>query len=83
MLRCILTVLHAANVIFINVLSTFILNCLFSFQDVSLYAETADGIVGVARSVDGLKYGVSILGFFHLLSPYVNLPLSIKSGYDS
>lgn len=27
-------------------------------QDVSLYAETVDGIVGVARSVDGSKYQV-------------------------
>ncbi|KAK7086484.1 SWI/SNF and RSC complex subunit Ssr4, partial [Halocaridina rubra] len=27
--------------------------------DVSLYAETFDGIVGVARSVDGVKYQVS------------------------
>lgn len=32
--------------------------CELVLQDVSLYAETVDGIVGVARSVDGSKYQV-------------------------
>ncbi|ROT81022.1 translocon-associated protein subunit delta [Penaeus vannamei] len=40
-------------------IADFTLSCSNGAKDVSLYAETADGIVGVARSVDGLKYGVS------------------------
>lgn len=36
---------------------------LFELQDISLYAETVDGIVGVARSVDGVKYQVRQLTF--------------------
>lgn len=32
-------------------------------QDISLYAETVDGIVGVARSVDGVKYQVRRFSF--------------------
>ena len=31
----------------------------FLFQDISLYAEINNAIVGVARSVDGSKYQVS------------------------
>merc|ERR1711931_42068 len=40
-------------------IADFTLSCSNGAKDVSLYAETGDGIVGVARSVDGLKYQVS------------------------
>ena len=36
----------------------FIFSC-FLLQDVSLYAEISSGIVGVARTVDGLRYQAS------------------------
>lgn len=40
-------------------IADFTLSCSNGAKDISLYAETVDGIVGVARSVDGLKYQVS------------------------
>merc|ERR1711872_76460 len=40
-------------------IADFTLSCSNGAKDVSLYAETFDGIVGVARSVDGVKYQVS------------------------
>ncbi|KAG7167672.1 translocon-associated protein subunit delta-like [Homarus americanus] len=40
-------------------IADFTLSCSNGAKDISLYAETVDGIVGVARSVDGVKYQVS------------------------
>ncbi|KAG0726578.1 Translocon-associated protein subunit delta [Chionoecetes opilio] len=40
-------------------ISDFTLSCSNGAKDVSLYAETVDGIVSVPRSVDGVKYQVS------------------------
>merc|ERR1711862_463603 len=40
-------------------IADFTLTCSNGAKDVSLYAETVDGVVGVARSVDGVKYQVS------------------------
>jgi len=40
-------------------IADFTLSCSNGAKDVSLYAETVDGVVGVARSVDGVKYQVS------------------------
>merc|ERR1712002_7329 len=40
-------------------IADFTLSCSNGAKDVSLYAETFDGIVVVARSVDGVKYQVS------------------------
>lgn len=38
---------------------------LLSFQDILLYAETSFGVIGVARSVDGVHYQVTNLYSSH------------------
>ncbi|XP_071532063.1 translocon-associated protein subunit delta isoform X1 [Panulirus ornatus] len=53
------TSLDATIVTKIAYIADFTLSCSNGAKDVSLYAETIDGIVGIARSVDGVKYQVS------------------------
>ncbi|KAK4324842.1 hypothetical protein Pmani_004544 [Petrolisthes manimaculis] len=53
------TSLDATIVTKIAYIADFTLSCSNGAKDISLYAETVDGIVGVARSVDGVKYQVS------------------------
>ncbi|XP_071532064.1 translocon-associated protein subunit delta isoform X2 [Panulirus ornatus] len=50
------TSLDATIVTKIAYIADFTLSCSNGAKDVSLYAETIDGIVGIARSVDGVKY---------------------------